>query len=290
MAENYDLGYEAKVIEYFDEKAQEYDLVEEQVYWRLSDKLLWSVLDEQVLRKLPANFSFIDAGGGTGRWTMKILQAYPHAQALIYDLSASMTEQARASAERFGVADRLQICNGRLEDVGQAIAPGFDLIFNFHNVLGFVQDPQLVVGQLRGLLDDNGMLVSFVPNSYHAAFFNIMLGKLDEARRALTANRSRFTDTMPDMHFFTPTAIANLYHEVGLAVERMTGFPNLIYPGYQETQLRGSTAVLQNVLGTQENFDAIYDMEYLAQMDDAIVARSNNIFIVGRKPADGVAD
>jgi len=84
---------------------------------------------------------------------------------------------------------------------------------NFHNVLGFVQDPQLVVSQLRGLLNDNGMLVSFVPNSYHAAFFNIMLGKLDEARRALTANRSRFTDTMPDMHFFTPTAIANLYRE-----------------------------------------------------------------------------
>jgi len=70
----------------------------------------------------------------------------------------------------------------------------------------------------------------------------------------------------------------------------MTGFPNLIYPGYQETQLRGSTVVLQNVLGTQENFDAIYVMEYLAQMDDAIVARSNNIFIVGRKPADEVAN
>lgn len=290
MAKNYDLGYEAEVIEYFDAKAEEYDLVEEQVYWRLSDKLLWNVFNEQVLRKLPTNFRFIDAGGGTGRWTMKILQAFPHAQGLIYDLSASMTAQARASAERIGVADRLRIQNGRLEDVDQAVAPGFDLIFNFHNVLGFVQDPRIVVAQLRTLLNDKGMLVSFVPNSYHAAFFNLMLGKLDEARRALTANRSRFTDNMPDMHFFTPTAIANLYREAGLAVERMTGFPNLIYPGYQETQLRGSTTVLQNVLGTQENFNIIYDMEYLVQKDDAIVARSNNIFIVGSKQAARMAD
>jgi SAM-dependent methyltransferase len=289
MAENYDLSYEAKVIEYFDAKAEEYDLVEKQVYWRLSDKLLWNVLNERILSKLPANFRFIDAGGGTGRWTMKILQAYPHATALIYDLSVSMTEQARLSAEGLGVANRLQILNGRLEDVGQSVRPGFDLIFNFHNVLGFVQDPQLVVAQLHTLLNDNGMLVSFVPNSYHAAFFNIMLGKLDEARRALTANRSRFTDNMPDMHFFTPTAIADLYRDAGLAVECMTGFPNLIYPGYQETQLHGSTTFLQNVLGTQESFDAIYDMEYLAQKDGSIVARSNNIFIAGRKQADRVA-
>jgi hypothetical protein len=143
------------------------------------------------------------------------------------------------------------------------------------------------VGQLQSLLKDDCVLVSFVPNSYHAAFFNIMLGNLEEARRALTQNRSRFTENMPDMHFFTPTAIANLYRDVGLVVERLTGFPNLIYPGYQETQLRGSTTVLQNVLGTQEAFDEIYEMEYQAQKDDAIVARSNNVFIVGRKPVSG---
>lgn len=285
MTQNYDVTYEVEVTKYFDAKAKEYDLVEEQVYWRLSDKLLWSVLDEEVLSKLAANFRFIDAGGGTGRWTMKILQAYPQAEALIYDLSASMTEQARASAERFGVADRLQIQNGRLEDISQAVAPGFDLIFNFHNVLGFVQNPQSVVAQLHALLNDKGALVSFVPNSYHAAFFNIMLGKLDEARSALVSNRSRFTDTMPYMHFFTPNSIAKLYRDAGFAVERVSGFPNLIYPGYLETQLRGSTTALQNVLGIQANFDAIYDMEYVAQKDDLIVARSNNIFVVGRKQA-----
>ncbi|MCW5256441.1 class I SAM-dependent methyltransferase [Verminephrobacter aporrectodeae] len=288
MDKRYNLDYEAMVIKYFDAKATEYDLVEEQVYWRLSDRLLWTVLIEQVLDCLPANFRFIDAGGGTGRWTIKILQAYPHAQALIYDLSMSMTEQALESAQKLGVSDRQKICNGRLENIDEALDPGFDLIFNFHNVLGFVQSPHLVVTQLKTLLRDDGVLVSFVPNSYHATFFNIMRGRLDEARRALMQNRSRFTEDMPDMHFFTPTAIAKMYRDTGLIVEHLTGFPNLIYPGYQETQLRGSSSGIQNVLGTQEAFDDIYEMEYQAQKDGAIVARSNNIFIVGRKLAQSV--
>lgn len=283
MLNDYSLSYEDSVIDYFDAKAADYDRVDEQLYWRLSDKILWEVMRNDVVRHLPADFRFLDAGGGTGRWTCRLLQEYPGARGVIYDLSKSMTDQARMSADRLGVGDRLDIVNGRLEEVTNAIEGRFDLIFNFHNVLGFVQDPAQVVGQLATLLNDDGRLVSMVPNSYHAAFFNLSLGQLDEARSCIDRNRGHFTSTMPEMNLFTPESVAALHRNNGLDVERLTGFPCLLYPGYQETQLHGSTASLQNMLASNDAFEAIYQIELSAQQAEGVAARGNNLFLIGSK-------
>jgi ubiquinone/menaquinone biosynthesis C-methylase UbiE len=285
MLNDYDLKYEDSVIDYFDAKAAEYDLVDEQLYWRLSDRILWEVMKADVLSKMKPDFRFLDAGGGTGRWTCRMLKEFPEARGVIYDLSRSMTDQAQASAERLGVGDRLTIVNGRLEEVTGAVDGAFDLIFNFHNVLGFVQGPEAVIGRLSSLLEEDGLLVSMVPNSYHAAFFNIALGRFDEARSCVIEDRGRFTDTMPAMNLFTPGGLAAMYERGGLGIERLTGFPCLLYPGYQETQLHGSTASLQNMLASDDAFEAIVELELNAQRAPDIAARGNNLFLIGRKSA-----
>ena len=41
-----------KVLQYFKGKASGYDLVEGQVYWRLSDQLLWHLFNGSSLSKL----------------------------------------------------------------------------------------------------------------------------------------------------------------------------------------------------------------------------------------------
>jgi hypothetical protein len=79
------MSYKEEVIEYFAQKADAYDAVIHQPYWVLSDKLLWHFFKDLVLDTLPSDFRFLDAGGGTGRWTDKILASYPRARGLIYD-------------------------------------------------------------------------------------------------------------------------------------------------------------------------------------------------------------
>ena len=56
-----------QVLQYFKDKASEYDLVEGQVYWMLSDQLLEHLFNESALSLLAEEFHFLDAGGGTGR-------------------------------------------------------------------------------------------------------------------------------------------------------------------------------------------------------------------------------
>lgn len=108
-----------------------------------------------------------------------------------------------------------------------------------------------------------------------------MLGRPEDARRAMMTDSERFTETMPELHMSTPSFVRGLYGNAGLSIERLTGSPSLIYPGYQETQSRESTHSLQGLLGVPDNFEAIYAVEYEAQKDDSVAARGSNIFVVG---------
>lgn len=280
----YDKAYEGDVLEYFRGKADGYDEVDKQLYWCLSDDLLFHVMQTRILSQLPDGFSFMDAGGGTGRWTDRTLRARPASKGVLFDLSKEMSDKAREKAERGGMTERLQVIVGRLEDAPEVLAgQQFDLIFNFHNVLGFVQEPASVIRGLSTLLRPNGLFVSFVPNLYHAAYFNIMLGRMGEAEHARETNRAGFTSNMPRMNMFTPESMTRMYEAAGLSPELCTGFPSLIYPGMSETQLRGSTASIDQLLGDEPLYKRIYQMELWALEQPGIAARGNNLFVVGKK-------
>lgn len=267
-------------IGYFKDKADQYDLVEDQIYWVLSDKLLWEQLDIY-LRALSEDFLFLDAGGGTGRWSLKILQNYPKASGMILDLSKDMLRVAEEKFVKKNVSQRILMKNGNL-DKELPIKEKFDLIINFHNVLGFVKNPENVLKNLSKKLKKDGILISFIPNLYHLIYFNVNLGRIEEAEYALQNLKGRFTTEMPYIHLFTPEGIARMYKEAGLKVVSNSGFPTIIYPNFQETQLTGSTKSLSDLLSNQSTFKRIYKIEKSIMANDS-APRGNNLFIVGKK-------
>ncbi|RCX21017.1 methyltransferase family protein [Anaerobacterium chartisolvens] len=277
------MNYKKTVIDYFRDKAKEYDLVDNQVYWKLSDKLLWEFFSTNVLQKLPENFSFIDAGGGTGRWSIKILEEFPYSTGLIYDLSEDMLEQAREKIRKYGLGDRLNTMQGDIKDICAADSNSFNLAFNFHNVLGFVDSPTEVIKELARVVKPNGYVVSLVPNWYHNIFFNIFVNNFRLVDEAVSSGRGRFTEDMPSMNLFTPDSIKKVYKDCGLEIITVSGFPVTIYPGMQETQLRGSSNHIINILDNEEMFNKIFDLEKAMFTNSDLAARGNQIFIMGIK-------
>jgi ubiquinone/menaquinone biosynthesis C-methylase UbiE len=122
---------EANIMAYFQGKADKYDLVEEQVYWQLSDRLLWNAFNDAVLSRQKPTFTFLDAGGGTGRWSEKILKSYNDAKGYIYDLSNDMLAQAEKK-RRNGLEGRMYLKQGNIENMNFPDST-FDITFNFHN-------------------------------------------------------------------------------------------------------------------------------------------------------------
>jgi len=275
------------VLAYFRKKADSYDRVDEQVYWRLSDDLLWAALAERIVPLLPRGFRFLDAGGGTGRWTDRISRSHLDASGILFDLSPDMTRAARTKAERGGYADRVQVRNGALERVDGILAgERFHLILMLHNVLGFVTDPGAVVSRLSGLLAPRGRIAIFAPNRYHATFFNLATGQLGNAECA-SRGRGRFTPEMPPIWLFTPAQLSTLLTDAGLDLEWMTGFPSLLYPGYQETQAEGSSGTLETLLSDPATFRRVLEMERSLFDQPDIAARGNNLLAVARMDSGG---
>ncbi|MGH3721158.1 MAG: class I SAM-dependent methyltransferase [Pseudonocardiaceae bacterium] len=236
-----DSDYKDSVLAYFRAKASTYDLVEEQVYWEFSDALLWRCLLRYALDSRSSGFSFLDAGGGTGRWSFKVLDYFTEAQGVLLDISESMMDQAREKLLGTRVG-RLKLIPGDLDDLPASLhRASFDVIWNFHNVLGFVEDPSAVILALAKQLRPGGQLISFVPNALHAAYFNVLTNRLAEARSALETRITSFTPDMPAIRAFTPRSLREIYEAAGLQVQLLTGFPSLVYPALQETLAQGSS-------------------------------------------------
>ncbi|MFI7673197.1 class I SAM-dependent methyltransferase [Actinophytocola sp. NPDC049390] len=279
------LSYTDEVTEYFRVKADGYDRVDEQVYWRLSDELLWEALQRYVLPTVPAGATLLDAGGGTGRWTDRLLRHRPDMTGLLYDLSTDMTRHARAKAVEHGYADRLTVRQGDLANLSDSVTDGqFDLAISFHNVLGFVADVPDVLRQIAAALKPGGQAVLVVPNRYHAVFFNVLTGALDEAESAALDHRARFAPGMPVMNMFTPSQLTGTLNEIGLPVTTSTGFPVAVYPGFQETQLDGSSGLVRQVFTDGETYDRIKSLELRLLGEPGLAERGNNLFVVATKP------
>lgn len=272
-----------KVLEYFKSKSDKYDLVDNQIYWKFSDSLLW-LKTSRILKKLNPNFVFLDAGGGTGRWSFKILKAFPKSRGIIYDLSNDMLDVARKNNTDKSLGGRLKIINGDLENLDiKKIGEKVDISFNFHNVLGFVKNPKNVLKNISSVTKKNGFLISFIPNLYHLLYFNISIGRIDEALYAYRRKIGRFTEEMPYINLFTPDNISNLYNKTGFSVSQLTGFPVALYPGFLETQIEGSSKSLASFLTNKKNFQKLLEMEDKLSENSEVASRGNNIFIVGKK-------
>jgi len=268
--------YEKEVKEYFSSKAQDYDEVEKQKYWQLSDNLMWFLLKEN-LDKLPENFIFLDAGGGTGRWSKKILESYPKCRGMLIDLSKDMLAEAEKK-NNFG--ERWEILNEDLQNLNLQNNT-FDIVINTHNVLGFVENSKKAILEMSRVLKKTGILISVIPNLYHGMFFNILQNNLDGAKKLNKSHKGKFVDNMPKIEMFTPETIKELYKKANINNIKCYGFPVLIYPGYQETQLYGESQQAKDILSN--NIEKLYELEKSLIKNENLACRGNNLFVIGKK-------
>ena len=86
-------------------------------------------LERAVLAELDGVRTVLDAGGGSGRFS--VLLARQGLQVTHLDVSAAMIATAKAHAEQAGVLDNMTFLQGRLEDLSAFGDRSFDLVMSF---------------------------------------------------------------------------------------------------------------------------------------------------------------
>lgn len=273
--------YKENVKQYFCEKAESYDAVDDQTYWRLSDAILKEKLIESIIDSgfnKDSSFKFLDAGGGTGRWSKVILDTFPNAKGEIWDLSKEMLSVAAEKLNLNGYKDRFETSIRDLDEYNYSENEKFDLVICFHNVLGFVSNPFETIKNFDKILSDNGQMYLLLPNYYHLLMFNIKNKNFDLVEEAVDSLKGRFTPEMPSMNLFKAEEVTQFFSSLDGKMSQ-TGFPIYIYPGYEETQLFGENQAVLDVLSSKEHYDEIFNLELKSFGIESNANRGNQIFV-----------
>jgi len=273
-----------EVQKYFAQKSACYDAVDQQPYWVFSDALLWELLRHLVLDELAARdqITLLDAGCGTARWSIKILQYLPSCIATLLDISPEMLAVAQKKLDNLNLRSRTSLIQYDLHNLASANET-FDCVICFHNVLSFISDPKRVVNALVDMTVPGGVIALVVPNYYHALYFSLAQGRWKELDRIRDRGSVKFTDDVPEMLLFTPSLVASLLRDAGTTDIGVFGFPVTVYPQIEETGLSSSSSFALTIFAQEELRETLTRMELQLCLNQEAAARGNNLLAVARR-------
>jgi len=275
------------VIKYFNKKAAKYDLVDQQLYWRLSDELLKKIIQIKLVKPLSGKnkLRVLDAGAGTGRWSLILYDFFEKKTRLYFDLvdiTKKMLDEADKKIKKRGLDNIMKTQIGNIEDLSNYPNSYYDIAISFYNVLSFVEKPDRALKEVFKKLKRGGLYASIVANKYHAYFFTILTNRLEELAN-IERGKVRYTKDMPQIHCFTPNEIKKLYQKSGFKKIEVISFPNFVYPNIEDTKLEGQSKQTKNLLENKKGFQKILDTEFQECFNQDIAVRGNVLLVIGRK-------
>lgn len=277
------------VIKYFSKKAAKYDLVDQQLYWRLSDELLKKIIQVKLVKPFleKKELRILDAGAGTGRWSLILYDFLKEKNIkLLFDLldiTQEMLDETDKKIKRQGITNIMKTYLKNIEDLSDYNDNFYDIAISFYNVLSFVEKPEVVLSEVFKKLKKKGVYASIVANKYHSYFFSILTHRIAELDKIKNHSIVRFTDEMPYVHCFTPKGIKNLYEQTGFNKVNVIGFPNFVYPNIEDTKIEGQSGQSKNILKNKEIFNRIFEIEFQECFNKDIAGRGNALLVIGKK-------
>lgn len=276
----------SQVVSYFAGKAEQYDDVDQQLYWVFSDRFYREILRRELgpLISASKDVRLLDAGAGTGRWSVAFDELFGtehHVTGTCVDISPEMLAVAERKFAVEPYTGRYACQAGNIESMPFLEPASFDIALSFYNVLSFVEHPLAAVKEVRSKLRAGGVHAAVVGNTYHAYYFSLLTKRPAELARVRDESKIKFNDLMPAMHCFTPATLTQLYLDAGFSRVEVLGGPNFLYPGMEETFVHGSTASLQQALTDETVMQSLLDLELSHYRDPGIVGRGNTLLVLG---------
>ncbi|HYN42069.1 MAG TPA: class I SAM-dependent methyltransferase [Thermoanaerobaculia bacterium] len=269
----------AEVRAFFDRRAPVYDPVADRPYWAFSDKVLLALLRRTLLSGLGEGegLRLLDAGGGTGRWALRLLRELPRATALLADVSPGMLEVARRKAARSGAGDRLSLLELDLNaPLPRRLGP-FDIVLCFHNVAGLVADPAALIRRLVHVTAPGGLVALVLPNLWQAASKSLRDGRPGELNRLATRSAVRYGDDVPEVLVFSPSVARRCLEKAGCFDVTVRGFPVSVHPegpGEDLPAFLDDVRLLRRLVPPEANLC----------LPTEAAARGNSLLAIGRRP------
>ena len=152
---------------FFKPYAKNVDQAENILFWQLSDDIIFEIIKKSLPDNLSEADVILDAGGGTGRWVIKLSKVFS-SRFILYDLSEDMLNQAKENIGSAGLNDRVKIINGDLAAMDRVADESVSHAVSIYSPISFIQEKGKAAAELYRVLKPGGRLLMMGHGYYNA--------------------------------------------------------------------------------------------------------------------------
>ncbi len=262
------------------------DQADKQYFWKLSDKIIETIIHNVIGTKINQNSTILDAGGGTGRWVVKLSNKY-QCNFVLYDLSDSMLSVAKKKKELQKLGDKFMSIKGNLEDMVKVKSSSIDYIISIYNPLSFVDYPSNVFSEFNRILKKGGIAMVMGQGYYNALYskINNYLADSKELSELYKNIEVAWNDNLPKLKVFTKESLEKLAIKNGLTPIKSYGIPIFAQPQPEDfdSENKQKGRLSSKLEKDPKFFKTVYDIEMAFNSRESVINRGMNIMIVAQK-------
>lgn len=214
---------EEKVKIFYDKIAKEYDRMYETPYWKLYDEITWYNIKRFLPKK--KNALVLDAGGGTGYWTIKLAKlGY---KVVLTDISKEMLKIAEAKINKLKLAKKIEVKRVDIRDMSCFDSNSFDMALAEGDPISYCLKPKKAVRELVRVVKPNSYVIVSVDSKYPAISRLIMKKSFNKLSKFLEDGILEYEDKFK-FQAFSSEELRKLFEDNGLKVIRVIGKPVLV--------------------------------------------------------------
>lgn len=244
----------ATIESYYDKKSPNYDAGFDTLLFKVYDAITWRYLEPYVPSS--PNALVLDAGGGTGRWAVRM--ARKGCRVVLLDISDGMLNVAREKTTSEGLQHLINIKKGDIRKLTYS-EEAFDMVLCEHALFLF-KDQDLIIKELVRVLKKKAPIVISAQNRYVQSLAHLpddpIPEKVVQALNILSGveHDAMTPDGSVEINSLTPNEFHTLLERNGLRIEK------IICKGVT-TPLRFAPQFVMKKEYSKEVFDKILQLE-----------------------------
>jgi len=254
-------------------------------FWRLSDAIILEIIKKEIGPHINSNSKILDAGGGTGRWAIKINDALG-APVTVFDRSSDMLARARESIEAANKSEVISLIQGDMVSMQMIPDESFDHIVSIYSPLSFIYEQEQALRELNRILKKGGRLLIMAHGQHNALYskINNYRAGTSELKELNHERVVKWSSHVPELITHSKESIELLLTKTGFTPRKTFGIPVYVQPGPEDFDpMNAKASAVSEYLEDLEVFKTVFELEMQHNSSPTIANRGMNIFALGEK-------
>lgn len=258
---------ENKSVKYHDKIARTYDSDYEEKRWKIAREVEWA----KIQKYLPAKGRILDAGGGTGSFSIKFAKlGY---DVVLTDLSEGMLKIAEKKVQNEKLDSKITILKQDITKMKDLKSNSFNFVVSLGDPVSYCLQEEKAIKELARVAKKGAYVLITVDSLFRTILGMIKQQDWKGLEKVERTSRSMFAGGSYLQHNFRVGELKKLFIKNGLEIVDVFGMMNFV------NKVEGIERILEN----KNNYHKIQELEQKYASEPSIVGLAGHIGIVGRK-------